>query len=616
MNSTTSPRLFLTSEHYAGLKDIPDTPLMQQASCLLTEMAEQFLCDSQIKLDETSHNWHLIRARRMQIRLMTLLVQWKRTGQARYFEGILADLKRMIEWEYWSWIMWRASNPDPGAIFDLSYGENSTTLALVFDALRGEFDEGTTAWLVEAARMRSLQPYLQRTQDEPPGWYRAVHSNWNAVCNGGAGMLALAMADLCPEAPEVLQRVEHGIERFFTGMDEEGTWPEGVGYWNYGMRYGFMYLLSHETATRQAHPLLALPGTIATLRFPLDLSPHNVSCGFGDANAFSPEPFHLAAARRLGMEDVVGEVMHRFELKLPLRQSTNWPQEAELLLLAPRRMATSGVESWDDARLYKDLQWGFVADRMPDSQLYVSARGGSIDAPHTHRDLLSFNCLVGDEKLIENVPVDDYIDTTFSARREELYEVSPLSKNSIFVNGVGIAAKGVAPASWLEGEGFAGFRFDATKAMGTMRDGDNACFCGRAILLLDKRAVLIVDQVELAYAGLAESRLHTFYDVEWGEDSVSVLGRKNRLHISFASTQPALIKRGLGLPTNSRRDPDNIIRHMNAGKIFQITFCQLLVPNGTGRVALSETATGLQIETDGDVPFKLTCGPRLQFPAS
>ncbi len=613
MNLAPSPRLFLTSEHFAHLKTIPDTPLMQQASDLASEMADQFLLDPRIVVDESSHNWHLLRARQMQIRLLTLLVEWKRTGQARYFEGLLADLKRLVEWEYWSWIAWRRGNPDPQAIFDLSYGENSATLALVFDGLRNDLDEATRSWLVEAARVRSLQSYLHITQNTQTHWYRAVHSNWNAVCNGGAGLLALAMADLCPESAQVLQGVEHGIRPFFEGLDEDGSWPEGIGYWNYGMRYGFMYLLSHETATGQVHPLLELPAVAATLRFPLDFSPHNVACGFGDSNAFSPQPFHLAAAQRLGMDEVVEEVMQRFTLELPLQQSTNWPQEAELLLLAPRGAAQSDGESWPTVGLCKELQWGYVADRMPDSNLYLSVRGGSIDAPHTHRDLLSFNCLVGDEKLIENVPVDDYIDTTFSARREELYEVSPLSKNSIFVNGVGIAEKSAAPTSLIEGEGYIGFLFDATKAMGTMRDGDNAAYCGRAILLLDKRAVLIVDQVELAHAGLVESRLHTFYDVEWGDEDVLVRGNKNTLHLSFASTQPALIKRGLGLPTDPQRSPDNIIRHLNAGKITRITLCQLLVPNGIGSVALQETAIGLQIETSGDVPFQLTCGPRLQF---
>jgi len=613
MNLASPPRLFFTPNHYSRLNAVPGTPLMQQASDLVSRMANQFLNDSRIVLDEGSHNWHLLRARQMQVRLMTLLVEWKRTGQVRYFESILADLKRLVEWEYWSWITWRTGNPEPKAIFDLSYGENSATLALVFDALRNDLDEATRSWLVEAACVRALQPYLHVTRETPPGWYRGIHSNWNAVCNGGAGMLALAMGDLCPEAPEVLQRVEYGIRPFFEGLDADGSWPEGVGYWNYGMRYGFMYLLSHETATGQIHPLLELPATAATLRFPLDFSPHNVACGFGDSNGFSPQPFHLAAAQRLGMEEVVAEVMQRFTLKLPLQQSTNWPQEAELLLLALHGASQSDGKPWPTVGLYKELQWGYVADRMPKSNLYVSVRGGSIDAPHTHRDLLSFNCLVGDEKLIENIPVDGYIDTTFSARREELYEVSPLSKNSIFVNGVGIAEKSAASASLIEGEDYTGFYFDATKTMGTMRDGDNAAYCGRAILLLDKRAVLIVDQVELAHAGLMESRLHTFCDIEFRDEDVLVQGRKNRLHISFASTQPALVKRGMGLPTNPKRSPDNIIRHLNTGKIFRMTLCQLLVPNGTGSVALQETATGLQIETSGDVPFKLACGPRLQF---
>ena len=36
-----------------------------------------------------------------------------------------------------------------------------------------------------------------------------------------------------------------------------GAWPEGTAYWNFGMRFAFAYLLSHERATGRRHPLLA-----------------------------------------------------------------------------------------------------------------------------------------------------------------------------------------------------------------------------------------------------------------------------------------------------------------------------------------------------------------------
>jgi hypothetical protein len=609
------PRLFITAAQYKRLKTAPDTPLLLATAQRVSALAEEFLGDTTIAVDETSHNWHLIRARQMQIRVFTLLVEWKRTGEQRYRDALLADVKRMAHWEYWSWIAWRHRDPAPEAIYDLSYGENATTLALAFDAMRDELSEEEIALFTTTASRRALQPYLHVTEKEPPGWHRSANSNWNTVCNGGAGILALAMAEECPEAEEVLQRVEHGIQPYFESLGREGAWPEGTGYWNYGMRYGYMYLLSHESATGRAHPLLELPGSAATLSFPLDFSPCGVACGFGDSNGFTPLPFHLAAAQRLGRADVIAELLRRFMIIIEggSNRRGGWALEAELLLLAPRIAPAGETAPWPDQKFYSEMQWGYMADQMPVPNLYISARGGTIDAPHTHRDLLSFNCLVGGEKLIENVPVDDYIDTTFSPRREELYEVSPLSKNSIFVNGVGIATKASAPMVPVRGDGYSGFRFDATEAMGQMRDGSNTAFCGRAILLLDRQAVLILDRVELDYAGLVESRLHTFCDVDFSEDAVRVTGKDNWLHIAFASMQPALIKPGLGLPTSPQRKPDNIVRYVSAQKVFSITLCQLLLPNRECAVQLTEDGGRTHIEASGGFTFALECGPQLDF---
>jgi hypothetical protein len=617
MNLRPHPRLFITAAQYEQLKTAPGTPLLQETARRVGALAEEFLRDTTITVDETSHNWHLLRARQMQVRVFTLLVEWKRTGERRFRDALLADVRRMAQWEYWSWIAWRHQDPAPEAIYDLSYGENATTLALAFDAMRGELSAEEVALFAETAGRRALRPYLSIIEEQTPGWYRSPNSNWNTVCNGGAGLLALALAEECPEAEEVLRRVEYGVQPYFESLGQEGAWPEGLGYWSYGMRYGYIYLLSHESATGRTHPLLELPGSTATLSFPLDFSPCGVACGFGDANGFSPLPFHLAAAQRLGRADVVAELLRRFALVMagePNRR-TSWALEAELLLLAPRPAAAGETASeatpWPDQKFYSEMEWGYVTDQMPVPNLYVSARGGTIDAPHTHRDLLSFYCLVRGEKLIENVPVDDYIDTTFSPRREELYEVSPLSKNSIFVNGVGIATKTSASTTPVRGDGYSGFRFDATEAMGQMRDGSNAAFCGRAILLLEGQAVLILDRVELAFAGLVESRLHTFCDVDFSEEAVRVSGEKNWLHIAFASTQPALVKPGLGLPTSPQRKPDNIIRHVSAQKVFAITLCQLLAPNRECTVQLVENGERTRVAVSGGFAFALECGPRL-----
>ena len=110
--------------------------------------------DRTITVDLTGHNWHLIRARYAQTRIVTLLVNYGITGERRFRDAAMDYVRDMAGWEYWSWIKWREHNADPDAIFDLSYGENATTLALVYDWLRDELTDDERALLLDTAHRR------------------------------------------------------------------------------------------------------------------------------------------------------------------------------------------------------------------------------------------------------------------------------------------------------------------------------------------------------------------------------------------------------------------------------------------------------------------------------
>ena len=98
--------------------------------------------------------------------------------------------------------------------------------------------------------------FLAQQDDQWPDWYNFTN-NWNAVCAGGGGVLALAMYEDLPVAKKALRIAERCIPNFMESVRKaRGGWEEGIGYWNYGMCYAFRYLLSHERSTRRPHPLL------------------------------------------------------------------------------------------------------------------------------------------------------------------------------------------------------------------------------------------------------------------------------------------------------------------------------------------------------------------------
>jgi hypothetical protein len=243
------------------------------------------------------------------------------------------------------------------------------------------------------------------------------------------------------------------------------------------------------------------------------------------------------------------------------------------------------------------MDWAMLCDRLPGPRLYVSVRGGTTKVPHGHRDLLSFNCVVGDEPLVANVNEREYLDTTFGPRREELYEISSASKNTLLINGVGIAVDSSVKTSLVTAGEYKGVRVDASEAMGVMRDGRVARFAGRLILLLAGKALLVLDRVELPHTGRVESRVHTIGKVRLREAGAEIAGREHVLQAAWASDVPASLHTAVD-PVTTPGNPPTMLRWCTEGLVTTVTMAMLLAP---GRVTASPTRARptLAVKLDG-----------------
>jgi hypothetical protein len=586
----------------ARLCDQPRLPYLIETAERVVQDADDYVAMPPLTYRRDVHNAHLTRAREMQKRVWTLLARWMQTGDEIFRKAALAHIEQIGQWEYWSWITWRRDDPAPDAIFDLSYGENSATLAVAYDWLYESLSVSEKKLFLDIARDRPFRSGLVHARPDGATWFGRKDSNWNTVCAGGLGMLALAMYEDAVEARELLPRIEQSLAPFFEYLDQtSGAWPEGIGYWNYGMRYGFMYLLSHEQATGHAHRLLKARATRQTLAFPLDFCPHGQPCSFGDVNRWEPLPFHYRAAERLGCKDV----LHGLHAYLEAHGAPlwgHWPNAVEWLLLHPGMVPEQRPTDQDrGAKLYGGLDWGILADRSSIPQRYMSVRGGTTKVPHGHRDLMSFHCVVGKERLIASLGPEEYLDTTFSPRREEMFEMSPASKNMILINGVGIA-----PGSSLDSTelvhlpGVEGIRLEATTAMGEMYDGPAAQFCGRWFLLLDGGAFVLVDRAELPRVGRVESRLHTFADVEAGHDGALLRGAEQSLRIAYACNVPAILCTATTAPTTPTAPAATVLRWCTDRQHQDVVMVTLLSPGvAKTQASVTKEASGYQIVVSG-----------------
>jgi hypothetical protein len=597
-NLAPHPRLYLGPPELARLRQPAPLAILQTAQDALEKSADRALQGTEFDFGAPSHNDLLIRARRMQGRLMSLLVRWEQTGEAKYRQAALDHVRAMGEWRDWSWIAMRQDKHEPDAIFDLSYGENSANLAIAYSWLHNTLSPAERELFVSQARDRALKSFLKHTEPSSRAWwFGRKDSNWNTVCAGGAGMLALAMMEDLPEmAAKTLALVEESFPPFIHELTATGGgWPEGIGYWNYGFRYAFMYLLSWERAMRRPHPLMAVPELKISLGFNQVFCPNSVPCSFGDVNHWSPAAFHFAACQRLGRGDLIPDLTGRISSGKLVSQG--WPEAEELRLLHPGTIGEKVTPVPHFAMYCRGLDWLAMADQFPEPKLYVNVRGGTTEVPHGHMDLLSYNVVVGDEGMISNIGVGEYLDTTFSARRWELFETTPPSKNTILVNGVGISRPSRVAMTQVTGIGVRGVRLDASEAMGKSRDGGAVRFTGRLVLLVDEQAVLLVDRVIVHFPARAESRLHTHTTPTLSAAGALLQGKRQALTLVYAADRPAILVTAKNAPTTPTQEGANMLRWCTQKLVADaVTLVTLMLPGQQkGELTVTSDATTITI---------------------
>lgn len=596
------PRLYIGQKELQRLSSPEQSGWRKEAKRLLLAKGRYFIKQAELQHPKNCHNEHLVRARAMQTKITTLATCWILTNREIFRTAIIKAIAEMGQWKYWSWIAWRKGDSRPDAIFDLSYGENSATLAIAFDLLHDSLSAEEHAMFINIAKKRPVASAVKNIKSGKAWWFGRPMSNWNTVCAGGIGMLAMAMFEDIKQAPELITLTDQSITPFMQTLDKtNGGWPEGVGYWNYGMRYAFMYLLSHERAFGKPHPLLKLKGARKTLQFPIDFTPNGLACGFGDANGWNPMPFHFAAAQRLDCNNILHSLQKVMEdsPKTVLNNNT-WPSLAEALLLCPDQKPVQKNKTsvpQNRIKLYKGLDWGIITDNPDAPKIAVTVRGGSTNVPHAHQDLLSFQCVIGKERAITNVNDGAYLDTTFSPRRHELFGISPFSKNTILINGVGIVpGSELKSTRKLTGQDAEGFRLDATGAFGKSHDNIAVTFCCRVILLVKKKYILVIDRAELPHVGVVESRMFTPAKVKQAKADATLAGKKLKLRVAYAASVPASLNPGMSTPTIADATEHTMLRWITKAQVKAVTMATLLAPGaGSAKVDLKETDRHIQI---------------------
>jgi len=573
------PRLWVPEDTINNLKDKLHTPYLKTAAKRILEDADWLITAEPIMPGEGRTNQRGTRA--IASHLQTLTCAYVLTRDQEYRDAAIRHLANILNWNHISCEANPNTPVEDKKFFCLSYGEHAADIALMYDVFRPD---------ITASEMKVFNDVLDkfylwqalRAYERNPWWVNKEWSNWNGVCAGGMGMLALAFYDDRPEARKLIPFVEESLSHYLQSyVTNGGGNHEGTGYWNYGMHYAMRYLLSYENATGKKHPAFDIPEIGKSLHFPVDFD----RITFGDNDGWHPTGMFFMVAKRTDQPNAamraaahlmyeVGPAPAPTDRNRVGRTFTGDILYGADFIPTDEQMRKLRAERAEDpkplARAYDGLGWATIADDTAFPRLRMAVRGGSSAIRgHGHIDLLSIKAEVDGVRFIEDQRGGNMA-VNYTGRGHDLYSRSAAAKSTLFVGGVGPDLNTEAPIERIEGDGVIGFRVDGSKTY--MRRWGRS-FIGRAALLVDYSYWLVVDT---APGKGIESRYHTYADVEVGDDwaRLSKQGRPSKhsantattpteqLTMTFASLDNSVLQQSRGMPTFAAGQT-TILRWMN-----------------------------------------------------
>ncbi|MCY3022744.1 MAG: heparinase II/III family protein [Planctomycetota bacterium] len=373
-------------------------------------------------------------ARNLQGRTLTYCMAFTLTGDKKYRDAAVKELDHALT----NWKVWVDTAHAPP--YDLMTGEVCMTFGLVYDWLYSDLTPDERQRLREGAERRGLKPYLEGLAKKM--FWTNCHHNWNAVCNGGAAVLALALEAECDMSAKTIQSAVAGMKEYWDSLPDDGGWNEGTGYWTYGHRYG---ILAAEALRRCGNPggaeVFQREGVKKTCYFPIVFNPGTkLSASFGDASGRAGDPFFYLLGREYKNADFIW-----FGDRAGLRavKSEGWPGEPLILLWRPvdepwLPEARQGfIPVFDPVYTFPAIGWGLMAPSQPDPPYFLGFKNGSLAANHTHLDLNHVSVACGDTMLLVELGARSYPADYFGAKRYTYYELGTPGHNTVLIGGKG-----------------------------------------------------------------------------------------------------------------------------------------------------------------------------------
>ena len=406
--------------------------------------------------------------------------------------------------------------PDWNPRHFLDTAEMTHAFAIGYDWLYDFLGDSRRATLRAAMLEKGLLPALDCYRAKSKfGWWVASQYNWNQVCNGGITAGALAIADEMPDlAAEIVGAAVPSLKLAMAEFAPDGAWGEGPGYWAYATSYNVVMIAALESALGSDFGLPQAPGFSETGLFPMYMTgPTGRSFNFADAGeGVIRAPQLLWMARKFNRPEYAW-----FERQnaAPSAQDLVWfdegaggPKEARLAL----------------DKYYRHVEVATMRGAWEDNEAtFVGFKAGSNHVNHSNLDLGSFVMEALGVRWAVDLGADNYnLPGYFGGLRWTYYRLRAEGHNPLLI------APGREPAQDPRAAAPI-VRFESQPSRAFAVADLTAAYKGhtqsvtRGVALLDRKQVLVQDEIKAPKPADVWWFLHTHAKVELGADASATL---------------------------------------------------------------------------------------------
>jgi Heparinase II/III-like protein. len=427
----------------------------------------------------------------------------------RKLEDIFAETSWTLPASIWN----EPSGKDPFTI-DLFAAESANTFAELLTIFRAVIPDDLSRRIRERLRVQCFQNYLDR---DPPFYWTARPTNWNAVCHQGVVGAALTIEDDHALLARLVARAAAALPTFLDGFEKDGASSEGPIYWAYG--FGRFAALNARLEERSAGRLSMFEGhdqvaRIARFGPAMCLSGgHLVNFSDGPRVGRLGAELFAYLGQRLGdpllSARAAADYRHHAEDGLDL--DAHWSDFFHFIRLALHAPAAETIAQAPEPRMPDVFfdHYGAVVVRGADSAGNLwefAAKAGHNAEHHNHNDCGGFLLNLNGAPAFVEIGAPEYTRDYFNERRYSNLATRSLGHSVPFVNGREQFAGREAAASVLKAE-IGGDRVEFLVDLARCYPAEARCQKLHRGYVLEKSAgrLVVTDTYELAEAGPVES---------------------------------------------------------------------------------------------------------------